>query len=180
MISTIDSFTIEQYKKLILLKDKILKKALVPLGKAGFPADLMSFMGLVCGIISAFYITKSRIVFFFLWLAKHIADILDGPLSQLNKKKIITSIDVDRFCDNAYSFILYFVLMLKVDLWLALSASLFHAMHILLNHKEIGRSVFAPASIAQIFFVLGLFEVGLIVQILYSGFSIFYHLLRKN
>ncbi|MDD3647468.1 MAG: hypothetical protein PHS44_03140 [Candidatus Dojkabacteria bacterium] len=179
MISKLDNLLIKQYKKLIRFKDKILKKLLLPLGKIGFSADLLSFIGLFFGIVSAFYITESRRYFFIFWLIKHIADILDGPLSQLNNKKIIKFLDVDRFCDNTYSFILYFALMLRVNFWLALGGAGFHAMHILLNYKEIRRSIFAPASIAQIFFVFGFYELGLVVQMFYSGFSVLYNLLRK-
>ncbi|MBN2016348.1 hypothetical protein JW766_05990 [Candidatus Dojkabacteria bacterium] len=163
---------------IITRKDRFLDQTLAPLASLKISADIISFAGLASGILAAFYLTQSLSLFFIFWLGKRIADILDGPIARLNKIKIFTKLDVDRFCDVTFSILIFLAPTPESGIWLPAITALAHFTHVIFDEPKMGSSLFAPCNFAQFFFLFGLFKEGLTFQLLYTVVAFIYMRIR--
>ena len=174
-----DKFVVTKWKLVRQKREKIVYKILYPVIKINFPADVVSLVGLLLGVISIFYLGKSNIIFCLLWLSKRLFDIIDGPIARANGVKLIKFIDVDRFCDIVYNVLLFFSTIYFVGIILSLVSILLYIIHILLDYNEIGKNpIVGPSNNAIIFFVFGEIKLGLIFQIIFTLSALFYNRIK--
>lgn len=172
MLSSIDQFIMRRYRLIWKYKDIFLLNLLRPVAKLGVIADSVSIVGLLSGICSAIFLHYSKVLFVVFWLGKRSADIIDGPISKLNKAKIFRGINVDRFCDITFTIILFISTIPLVGTFLPIVAITTHVLHIKFDISGMGgESLFAPGNYAQYFFIFGFFKEGLVVQVILTTFA---------
>ena len=169
MFSSIDRYIMGFYRAILRAKEAFLLKRLKNVAERGLIADLVSFSGLVSGILAAIYMHYSRGLFVIFWIGKRLADILDGPIYRLNKRRIIRGINFDAFCDILFSLILMLSAIPIVGLFWPLITAITFAIHVRFDSSGMGgRSFFAPSNWGQYLFLFGLFKEGLIIQTVFT------------
>lgn len=169
MIAYIDTKLIALYHSVKKYKDKILLHVLKPFAKRGVIADSVSMAGLLIGILSAISLHYSKSLFITFWSGKRITDIIDGPLSKLNKKKWFNGINADHLSDITFSFVLFLAMVPIVGIFWPTIAIITYILHLLCDFRSIGKSIFAPKSdYAQFMFLLGMYKEGIMINISYT------------
>jgi len=166
MLKELDQKLISIYIKLKSQKDNLFYILFKPLGNLGIPADVISFLGLFLGTISAFFLGSSHLLFFSFWFGYKLADTIDGTFARLNDKKVLKNINVDYLCDNIYSIQLFLASMRIVGITLPLISIITYLLHIIFNQSLKGTSFFVPRSdYAQFLFLINKYDMGLLLQI---------------
>ena len=109
MLVNFNKFIIQTWKDIRIVRDKIVYKIFKPVIQIGFPADIVTFIGFIFGIVSVFFLGKSNILFSSFYILQRLADIIDGPFYRFNKVELIKGIDMDRFSDFSFAIILFIV-----------------------------------------------------------------------
>lgn len=174
MLSKIDRFITKCHALLAKVRDKFLTKYFKALARMGVIADVVSLIGLASGMVAAIYLHYSHALFIFFWAGKKGADIIDGPISKLNNKKLFRNIDMDRFCDNLFAVILILSTIPYIGWVLPIFAVVVHLILLRFFIQWIGRSSFVPTNWAQYFFLFRLFKAGVIAQIVLTVVSLIY------
>lgn len=178
MKDSLEKNTYHIWESLKIQRDKIVRRPISILHKLGVSADHLSIFGFLLGILSLFFLNNSRILFFLLWGANRIVDCLDGPLSRLGGKKIITGCDVDKVFDFSYYFLLLIFATPSAGFTLTLVTTALSLIHIFLDHRSIGKKILAPNNYAQYFFIFGLFKFGMLFQISFTSIAMLGFLLN--
>jgi phosphatidylserine synthase len=162
----LDKQAYNYYKGFKEQKNEVFCKLLKPLAKFGISGDFVSILGLFTGIIAAISIHFSHAGFLLFWFMTRIADVLDGVFARLNKQQIFKNINLDYFCDNLFSVLLFITVIPFVGLTLPIIATITFVIHVITDMSLKGETALAPRSdYAQALFLFGLFEEGLILQI---------------
>lgn len=171
-INYIDGIVFPRYKRVKARRDIPLQAILRPVADWGLSADIISITGFFCGVASAVFMQYSKLFFLIFWVLKRLTDVIDGPIARLNHKKLIPQMNMDHFSDLSFSLVLLAASIPFVGPYLPLIAIMSHILHIALDSKGIGESLFGPSNWAQFFFIFDLFQFGLLFQIAFNVIGI--------
>jgi phosphatidylglycerophosphate synthase len=178
MLGKIDKALIRCFSQSKVYKDKIFFKLTKPFADAGVSADVVSIFGLISGIASGFFLETSRVWFIVFWALKRFLDLADGPIARQNHIQVFKGVNMDNFCDIAFSLILFTATIPSIGLALPFIAVATHAIHVLFDANRMSISIFSPSNYAQFFFLFGAIKAGLIFQVAYTVVAFVYMRIR--
>ncbi len=166
MLKSLDIRLINFYKSLKKIKNKSFTIILKPFSNLGICADLISFIGLFFGILSAIFIHISYFQFIVYWTTARILDMFDGTMAKLNNRKILKNINVDYLCDNIITITFFITSIPLIGYTIPILTTILYLIHLKVALKFKGKNLFVPrGDYSQFLFFFKKYKLGMILQI---------------
>lgn len=174
-----DLLTYQKTTKFRKLKSLIIKPIVKVLVKTGISANMLTIIGLVCGIISFFFMFNDHFWFVVFLLLQTVFDILDGDVARATGKQDKFGYFLDKTADNICALLLIIKPYFYMDEPLALYAFVIYLGHLFLAGKS-WDSFFIPGStIMRVLFIFKFYKIGIIFQLIQSPIKLIaYHVTR--
>lgn len=160
---------------------KVLKVAEF-LYKKGLTSNMLSVLGLICGLAAAFFLFKDHTVFVILIFIAILLDNLDGPISRVEKKKGEGWI-VDIACDRTVTMALLIALALNIEnafVWPTIAIFLFTNLFLIYEKLVLKRNlkmIHVDVSL-QILLIFSFYQFGLFLLLISTLINFFLMLLQ--